>query len=96
MNSTKPTTRTVLSLPVSIASIRSPAKLQIIGTAGTRRHGDTTVETLEVRCGCFRVFTASRVQIEQGLISCCDHCYFERSEASVRTPRPASCRGRAR
>jgi hypothetical protein len=88
---------TIPSLPVSFVSVRHPERLEVIGIAGTRRHGDTADVTLTVRCGCFRVFEASRVQIQQGLVSCCDACAFVPAdrEVSIRAPRHARCARRA-
>lgn len=89
----KQTTSTILSLPVSLASVRHPERLEVLGITGTRRHGAATDVTLQVRCGCFRIFEASRIQIQQGLVTCCDACAFIPADATaaVRQSRAPRC-----
>ena len=88
-------TTDIPSLPVSLIAVRHPETLTVIGVSGTRRHGNATVEQLDVRCGCYRVFQASRVAVEQGLVTCCPACSFEDASAGVRVRRPVACGRRA-
>ena len=88
----------ILSLPVNFISDRHPEQLEVLGVTGTRRFGGATVVTIKVKCGCHRVFAASKVAVEQGIVTCCDACAFTCSDAdaAVRAPRPPRCGRRSR